>query len=73
MSIVVKKTIGSVFFQYIEEYPNENDALQKINGTFKTVELNKLRLERVKITKKENDDNKSEDSTKTEGQRTEKV
>jgi hypothetical protein len=26
-----------------------------------------------KITKKENDDNKSEDSTKTEGQRTEKV
>ena len=70
---VVKKTIGSVFFEYIEEYPSENDALEKINGTFKTVELNKLRLERVKITKKENDDSKSENSTKTKGQGTEEI
>lgn len=70
--MIVKRTIGSVFFTYEEEYPSEEKALNKVEGKFKEVKLDKLRIERVKITK-ENDDNKSEDSTKTKGQRTEKV
>ena len=66
MSIVKKMTIGSCFFTYYEEYATEQNALDKVNGKFKEVKIDKLRLERVKITK-ENDDSKSEDSTKTKG------
>jgi len=63
---VVKKTIGSVFFSYEEQYPSEVEALNGQSGQFINVNLDKLRIERVKITK-ENDDSKSEDSTKTKG------
>jgi len=59
MSIVKKMTIGSCFFTYYEEYATEQDALDKVNGKFKEVKIDKLRLERVKITK-ENDDSKSQ-------------
>jgi len=55
---VIKTKIGSVFFEYIEHYPNEQDALDSKNGEFKAVKLNKLRMERVKITKQENDEAK---------------
>ena len=73
--MITKKTIGSVFFSYVEQYPSEVEALNGQNGQFISVNLDKLRIERVKVIKqqKENDDNKSEDSTKTEGQRTEEV
>ena len=52
---VKRKTIGSVFFEYLEEYDSEEQALEKTNGKFLKINLNKLRLERVKILKKEND------------------
>jgi hypothetical protein len=56
---VVKKTIGSVFFEYIEEYDTEEQALEKINGKFLKVNLNKPRIERVKVTKLEENDGRS--------------
>ena len=68
---VIKKVMGSCFFEYVTEHDSEQNALNN-EGTFKEVKIGKLRIERTKITK-ENDDNKSEDSTKTEGQRTEEV
>ena len=51
---VIRKTIGSVYFEYLEEYDSEEQALEKTNGKFLKINLNKLRLERVKILKKEN-------------------
>ena len=63
---VVKKTIGSVFFSYEEQYPSEVEALNGQSGQFINVNLDKLRIERVKITK-ENDDSKSERTPKTKG------
>ena len=56
---VVKKTIGSVFFEYIEEYDTEEQALEKTNGKFLKVNLNKPRIERVKVTKLEENDGRS--------------
>lgn len=66
MSIVKKMTIGSCFFTYYEEYPTEQNALDKVNGKFKEVKIDKLRIERVKVTK-ENDDSKSKGTPKVEG------
>ena len=63
---VIRKTIGSVFFEYLEEYDSEEQALEKTNGKFLKINLNKLRLERVKILKKENDDSKSKGTPKVE-------
>lgn len=65
---IVKKTIGSVFFSYEEEYPSEVEALNGQNGQFINVNLNKMRIERVKVIKKEESDieNKYQDSNKTE-------
>ena len=66
---VIRKTIGSVFFEYLEEYDSEEQALEKTNGKFLQVNLNKPRIERVKITKKENDGQRHQDSeeAKTKG------
>ena len=68
---VIRKTIGSVFFEYLEEYDSEEQALEKTNGKFLQVNLNKPRIERVKITKKENDGQRHQDSeeAKTKGRR----
>ena len=63
---VIRKTIGSVFFEYLEEYDSEEQALEKTNGKFLKINLNKLRLERVKILKKENDDSKSKGTPEVE-------
>jgi len=68
---VIKKVTGSCLFEYVTEHDSEQNALNN-EGTFKEVKIGKLKIERTKITK-ENDDNKSEDSTKTEGQRTEEI
>ena len=62
---VTKTVMGSCFFEYITEHDSEEKALNS-EGIFKEVKLGKLRVERTKITK-ENDDSKSEDSTKTKG------
>jgi CBS domain containing-hemolysin-like protein len=59
MSIVKKMTIGSCFFTYYEEYPTEQNALDKVNGKFKEVKIDKLRIERVKVTKLEENDGRS--------------
>ena len=64
---VIRKTIGSVFFEYLEEYDSEEQALEKTNGKFLQVNLNKPRIERVKITKKENDGQRHQNSNKVEG------
>tara|TARA_R110000772_G_scaffold38977_1_gene91607 strand:- start:864 stop:1082 length:219 start_codon:yes stop_codon:yes gene_type:complete len=66
---VIRKTIGSVYFEYLEEYDSEEQALEKTNGKFLKINLNKLRLERVKILKKENDGQRHQDSeeAKTKG------
>jgi hypothetical protein len=69
--MITKRIMGSCFFEYITEHDSEEKALNS-EGIFKEVKLGKLRIERTKITK-ENDDSKSEDSTKTKGQRTEEV
>ena len=67
--MITKKTIGSVFFSYEEQYPSEVEALNGQNGQFISVNLDKLRIERVKVTKqqKENDGEKHQDSNKVEG------
>ena len=63
--MITKRIMGSCFFEYITEHDSEEKALNS-EGIFKEVKLGKLRIERTKITK-ENDDSKSEDSTKTKG------
>ena len=63
---VIRKTIGSVFFEYLEEYDTEEQALEKTNGKFLQVNLSSLRYERVKITKKENDGQRHQNSNKVE-------
>lgn len=60
---VIKKVIGSCFFEYISEFDSEEKALSGLDGTFKEVKIDKLRTERVKITK-ENDDSKSQRTPK---------
>ena len=70
--MILKKVTGSCLFEYISEFDSEEKALSGLEGTFKEVKIDKLRTERVKITK-ENNDSKSKDSTKTKGQGTEKV
>jgi len=67
---VTRTVMGSCFFEYITEHDSVEKALNN-EGIFKEVKVNKVRVERTLT--KENDDNKSEDSTKTKGQRTEKV
>ena len=64
---VVKKTIGTVSFSYEEEYDTEEQALEKTYGKFLQVNLSSLRYERVKITKKENDGQRHQNSNKVEG------
>lgn len=63
---VIKKVIGSCFFEYISEFDSEEKALSGLDGTFKEVKIDKLRTERVKITK-ENDDSKSQRTPKAKG------
>jgi hypothetical protein len=63
---VIKKVIGSCFFEYISEFDSEEKALNGLDGTFKEVKIDKLRTERVKITK-ENDDSKSQRTPKAKG------
>jgi len=52
---VIKKVIGSCFFEYISEFDSEEKALSGLDGTFKEVKVSNLKIERTRITK-ENDD-----------------
>ena len=61
---VIKSVVGSCFFEYITEHDKEENALNE-EGTFKEVKIGKLRFERTKITK-ENDDSKSKRTPKVE-------
>ena len=61
---VIKKVMGSCFFEYITEHDSEQNALNN-EGAFKEVKIGKLRFERTKITK-ENDDSKSKRTPKVE-------
>lgn len=63
---VIKKVIGSCFFEYISEFDSEEKALSGLDGTFKEVKLSNLKIERTLITK-ENDDSKSEGTPKAKG------
>ena len=63
---VIKKVIGSSYFEYISEFDSEEKALSGLDGTFKEVKLSNLKIERTLITK-ENDDSKSEGTPKAKG------
>jgi len=63
---VIKKVIGSCFFEYISEFDSEEKALSGLDGTFKEVKMSNLKIERTLITK-ENDDSKSEGTPKAKG------
>jgi|TARA_R110002126_G_scaffold257567_1_gene400560 hypothetical protein len=63
---VIKKVIGSCFFEYISEFDSEEKALSGLDGTFKEVKVSNLKKERTLITK-ENDDSKSEGTPKAKG------
>ena len=54
---VVKTKIGSAFFNYIEHYDSEEDALNSKNGEFKKVIIvGNLKMERTIISKQEEHD-----------------
>tara|TARA_B110000503_G_scaffold70859_1_gene110113 strand:- start:266 stop:502 length:237 start_codon:yes stop_codon:yes gene_type:complete len=53
--MINKRTIGSCFFEYIESYDTEEDAVKAIGGRFIEVKIGKLRIERAKITKEKSD------------------
>jgi len=63
---VIKKVIGSCFFEYISEFDSEEKALSGLDGKFKEVKVSNLKKERTLITK-ENDDSKSEGTPKAKG------
>ena len=65
---VIKKVIGSCFFEYISEFDSEEKALSGLDGTFKEVKVSNLKKERTLVTK-ENDEQKHQNSAKakTEG------
>lgn len=60
--MILKKVTGSCLFEYISEFDSEEKALSGLDGTFKEVKIDKLRTERVKITK-ENDGQKHQNGT----------
>jgi len=64
---ILKKTFGTCFFQHIETYSNEEEALNGKNGTFKEIKISNLRIERTNIIKKENDEQRHQNSDKVEG------
>ena len=65
---VIKKVIGSCFFEYISEFDSEEKALSGLEGTFKEVKISNLKKEKTLLTK-ENDEQQHQDSAKakTEG------
>ena len=63
---VIKKVIGSCFFEYISEFDSEEKALSGLDGTFKEVKISNLKKEKTLITK-ENNDSKSEGTPKAKG------
>jgi len=62
---VIKKVIGSCFFEYISEHESEEKALSGLEGTFKEVKISNLKKERTLITKEKTNDSKSERTPKT--------
>ena len=67
--MIIKKLTGSCLFEYISEYDSEEKALSGLEGTFKEVKIFSLKKEKTLITKKENDEQKHQNSAKakTEG------
>ena len=64
--MILKKVTGSCLFEYISEYDSEEKALSGLDGTFKEVKISNLKKEKTLITK-ENNDSKSEGTTKAKG------
>jgi hypothetical protein len=63
---VIKKVIGSCFFEYISEFDSEEKALSGLDGTFKEVKVSSIKVERTLVTK-ENDENRHQNSDEVEG------
>lgn len=57
--MVIKKKFGTCFFEYVEEYKNEENAIKGERGTFIEVKVSNLKIERTKITKEDSDGSKN--------------
>lgn len=57
--MIKKKKFGTCFFQYVEEYENEEDAIKGERGTFVEVKVSDLKIERTNITKEDSDGSKN--------------
>ena len=57
--MVIKKKFGTCFFEYVEEYENEENAIKGERGTFIEVKVSNLKIERTKITKEDSDGSKN--------------
>ena len=72
--MIKKKKFGSVFFEYIEEYETEENAIKGERGTFVEVKLSSIKIERTLITKEDsygskNSSAKAERLTKKEARK----
>lgn len=62
--MIKKKIFGTCFFEYVEEYENEENAIKGERGTFIEVKVSNLKIERKKIertniTKEDSDGSKN--------------
>lgn len=57
--MIKKKIFGTCFFEYVEEYENEENAIKGERGTFIEVKVSNLKIERTKITKEDSDGSKN--------------
>ena len=59
VKMIKKKIFGTCFFEYVEEYENEENAIKGERGTFIEVKVSNLKIERTKITKEDSDGSKN--------------
>lgn len=57
--MIKKKIFGTCFFQYVERYENEENAIKGERGTFIEVKVSDLKIERTNITKEDSDGSKN--------------
>lgn len=57
--MIKKKIFGTCFFEYVEKYKNEEDAIKGERGTFIEVKVRDLKIERTNITKEDSDGSKN--------------
>lgn len=64
--MIIKKKFGTCFFEYVEEYENEENAVKGERGTFIEIKVSSIKIERSSIKLKEDSDGSKNSFAKAE-------